>query len=163
MGCCKSIGGIARDCDASVGGIRKAWISCYDGVTATVSDGMITAISGGDFKAFEFKKQTGSVTQTLQAGDATYWEQSITLQFAKQEFAKQMEINTLAVADMVVIILDNNGTYWYFGFDNPVTMSDGTAETGTAFGDFNGYNITLLGTDFQMAYEVKADVMASIE
>ncbi len=164
MGCCRTFSGIARGCDPSVGGIKKAWIACYDSVTPTVVDNQITSLtnSGEGFKEFEFKKQTGSVTQSFQAGDSNYYEQTITLQFARQETAKQIEINALAVGDLVVIIQDNNGKYWYFGFDNPVTMSGNEATTGTAFSDLNGYDITLLGTDFQLAYEVSEAVMASI-
>lgn len=92
----------------------------------------------------------------------SYYEQTITLVFSKQETEKRIELNALAFSDLVIIVEDNNGMYWYFGYDNPVTLSANEAETGTAFGDFNGYTVTLLGTDWQLAYEVTEEAMASI-
>ncbi len=167
MGCCIAFSGIARDCDANVGGIKRVWIACYDEVTGkTLTNNQVSAITFVDkaFKEFQFRKQTGSVTQSFQLGDngTGYYEQTITLVFSKQETEKQIEINTLAVSDMVVIIEDNNGKYWYFGFDNTVTLSANEAETGTAYGDFNGYTVTLLGTDWQLAHEVTEGAMKSI-
>lgn len=167
MGCCESFSGIARDCDASVGGIKSAWIACYDNVTGkTVTNDQISAItaSAGSFKEFQFRKQTGSVVQSFQLGDngSRYYEQTITLVFARQETEKRIEINALAVSDLVVIVQDNNGKYWLFGYDNPVTLSGNEAETGTTYTDANGYTVTLLGTDWQLAYEVTQSAMASI-
>lgn len=168
MGCCAAFSGITRDCDGNVGGIKRAWIACYDSVTGkTITGEKISAITledGTEFSPFEFRKQTGSATQSFQLGDngTSYYEQTITLVFSKQETSKRLELNSLAFSDLVVIIEDNNGMYWYFGYDNPVTLSANEAETGTAFGDFNGYTVTLLGTDWQLAYEVTAEAMASI-
>ncbi len=167
MGCCIALSGIARDCDANVGGIKRVWIACYDEVTAkTVTNNQISAITFADeaFKEFQFRKQTGSVTQSYQLGDngSGYYEQTITLVFSKQETEKRIEINALAVSDVVVIVEDNNGKCWYFGFDNTVTLSANEVETGTAFSDFNGYTVTLLGTDWQLAYEVSDVAMKSI-
>ncbi|MCD8041518.1 MAG: hypothetical protein LUH10_00485 [Tannerellaceae bacterium] len=167
MGCCGLFSGIARDCDANVGGIKRAWIACYDAVTdKIVTNDQISVIKfdEGAFCEFQFRKQTGSVSQSYQLGDngTSYYEQTITFVFAKQETEKQIEINALAISDLVVIIEDNNGKFWYFGFDNPVTLSANEAESGTAFGDFNGYTVTLLGTDWQLAYEVTDTAMKSI-
>lgn len=167
MGCCGTFSGIARDCDANVGGIKRVWIACYDAVTTkTVTNNQISAIKFEEdaFHEFQFRKQTGSVTQSFQLGDngSAYYEQTITLVFSKQETEKRIEINSLAISDLVVIIEDNNGKYWYFGFDNPVTLSANEAETGTAFSDFNGYTVTLLGTDWQLAYEVVEAAMTPI-
>lgn len=167
MGCCVTFSGITRDCDANIGGIKRAWIACYDDVTAkTVTSDQISAITFATdaFKEFQFRKQTGSVTQSYQLGDngSAYYEQTITFVFAKQETEKRIEINALAVSDLVVIIEDNNGKFWYFGFDNSVTLSANEAETGTAYSDFNGYTVTLLGADWQLAYEVTETAMQPI-
>lgn len=167
MGCCEQFSGLMRDCDGNVGGIKRCWIACYDQVTGkTITADQISAIEfeSGAFKEFEFRKQTGSVTQSFQLGDngSQYYEQTITLVFRKQETPKRIEINALAISDIVVIIEDNNGKFWYFGYDNYVTLTANEAETGTAFSDLNGYTITLLGTDYQLAYEVTEEAMQAI-
>lgn len=160
-GCCRSLKGFIKDCNSSMGGIRRAWIACWSEVqTPTVEDDMITALGGTgntSWYEYEFIKNTGSVTSTFnQAGDAgtSYVESVIVLQFTKQETAKRIEINNLAVSDVAVIIEDANHKFWYFGFDDYVTLTDGTAETGTARADFNGYNISLTDESEELPYEL---------
>lgn len=166
MNCCRNLTGIIRDCDASLGGIKRAWIACWDDVqTPTVTADQISALgesTSADWKEFQFRKNTGSFTSTINsAADSgtTYVSTEIILQFTKQETAKRVEINALAVSDVAVIIEDANGRFWYFGFDETVTLSTGTGETGTAKADFNGYNITLLDESMELPYELTQDAI----
>jgi hypothetical protein len=167
-GCCIALTGITRDCDNSVGGIRRAWGACFDDVQSpTVTDGMITAIIGGAtaWSLYEFRKETGSATSTFTRDDATgslYYSTDIVFQFSKLETSKRIEINAIAQSDTAWIIEDNNGRFWYFGYFSPVTLSDGTAETGTAFADFNGYNVTLNDLSRELPYEVSATAAATL-
>lgn len=167
MGCCITLSGITRDCGSNIGGIKRAWGACHDEAgKPTLSSEMITALGSSNvWKEFEFRKQTGSVTQTI-TNDLTvgssYVESEITFQFTQQETAKRIEIEAMAKGDTAWIIQDNNDRFWYFGFDYPVNMSAGTAETGTAFGDLNGYNITLSDTSKELAYEVSGTAMSSL-
>lgn len=160
MACCENLNGILLGCQKSIGGIRRAFIICSDEVTPTISTDVVSGFTleeGAEFKLYEFRKQTGSVTTTITADDANgtvYFESAIVLQFSKQEASKRIEIQNLSASDVVVIIEDNNGNYWYFGYTYPVTLSDGTAETGTAFTDFNGYNITLTDVSRVMPYSL---------
>lgn len=168
MACCVPLAGILRNCDASMGGIKRAWIACYNDVQPpTVTADKITKLNftAGSFYEYEFKKETGSFTTTINPNDATgavYYSTDIILQFAKQETAKRKEIAALAVGDLIVIIEDSNGLFWYFGYSYPVTMSAGTGETGTAFADFNGYNITLSDQSIVYPYEIDAAAMSGI-
>lgn len=167
MGCCIALTGISRDCGSNIGGIKRAWGACHDDAgTPTLTSGVITALgSTSGWKEFEFRKQTGSVTQTV-TNDLTvgssYIESEITFQFTQQETSKRIEVDALSKSDTSWIIQDNNDRFWYFGFDYPVNMSAGTAETGTAFGDLNGYNITLSDTSKELAYEVSESAMSSL-
>lgn len=148
MGCCQTLTGFIRDCDANVGGIKRVWVGCFDNVqTPTVTNEEISAIviPTEGWAEYEFRKQTGSFTETIttdQAIGSLYYESEIVLQFTKQETEKRIEIKALAVSDIAMIIEDNNGEFHYFGYFRPVTMSTGTIETGTAFADLNGYNLT---------------------
>lgn len=159
--------GIPSNCDNTIGGIRRAWAACYDEAgTPTITNDIIASIpNAGVWHEYEFRKQTGSVTQTYSLGDSgnAFWNIDIILQFSKQETAKRIEINALASSDTAWIIEDNNGKYWYIGLKYPVNLSDGgTAETGTAFDDFSGYNITMNTVDEVLAYEVSEDAMEKI-
>lgn len=169
MGCCTTLKGIIRNCEGSIGGIKRAWGACYDNIGApTITADQISALPTGAvtaFKEFEFRHQTGSVTTTITSDDSVgslYYESAIVLQFTKQETVKRIEINSIAASDTVWIIEDGNGKFWYFGLDYPVTLTDGTAETGTARSDLNGYNITLTDAQKQMPYEVTAAAMAPL-
>lgn len=167
MGCCVALTGFIRDCENSIGGIRRAWAACYDEAgKPTVTNDQISAIPNPNiWVEYEFRKQTGSVTQTITRDDTTgslYYSSDIVLQFTKQETPKRLEINAIASSDTSWIIEDNNGKYWYFGYFYPVTLSDGTAETGTVFDDLNGYNITLNVIENELAYEVTQSAMEAI-
>lgn len=167
MGCCITFQGITRDCTSSIGGIKRAWGACYDEIsTPTITDDMISLIPNPQaWKLFEFRNETGSVTTDYQQDDTTgskYWESTIVFQFTKMETVKRLEINALAQSDTAWIIEDNNGRYWYFGYDDYVILTDGTAETGTARADLNGYNITLLDTSKDLPYEVSDTAMEAI-
>lgn len=168
MACCGTLQGIPLDCERGVGGIIKAWIACRDNINVTIADGEITAISPSDLDTwheFLFRKQTGSVTTTITTDDAAgtlYYESAIVLQFTKQETSKRLAINALGLSDLAIIIQDSNKRYWYFGYDYGVTLTDGSAETGTALADFNGYNITLTDLSRELPYEVTPEAMESI-
>lgn len=167
MGCCVTLQGIIRDCDSNIGGIKRAWGACFDEAgTPIVVDDMISAIpNAGAWHSYEFRKETGSVTTTITTdtnSGTLYYESAIVFQFAKQETVKRIEINALSQSDTAWIVEDNNGKFWYFGYDFGVVLSDGTAETGTARADFNGYNITLTDTSKELPYEIQPDAMQDI-
>lgn len=168
MACCNfALAGMAKDCEGSLGGIRRVWLASWCDVSATVEDGVIASITPSDaWHEYEFKKNTGSLTSTLNKDDtsgATYWHSDIVLQFNRLETSKRLEIVGLSNSDAAAIVEDRNGRYWYLGYEEPVEMSDGgTAETGTAQADFNGYNVTLGEDSKEPPYEVPASVMEPI-
>lgn len=162
MACSQNISGIQNDCSKSVGGLKKVYIANYDDVASfTIGDGMITAITmatGKTFKAFEFRRNTASMTSTLNV-DATNGNTvstDVALSFLKQETSKRLAVSALALGELAMIVLDANGNYWYLGRELPVVASAGGAESGTNFTDGNRYTITLqdVGTDFP--FEIKA-------
>lgn len=155
--------GIPKDCVTAPGGIDRMWVACYNDITAkTVTDGVITQITAADdsFKAYEFDVETGSftVTATKQGRRTVNYTTDIAVQFYKMDTPKSIEFNALAVNDTVAIVLDSAGTYWYFGFNRPLYLSAGTAQTGVAMSDVNGYNITLQDVSNLPPFEVEKTV-----
>ena len=55
-----------------------------------------------------------------------------------------------------------NNKYWYLGYDEPVTLTAGTAGTGTAKGDKNGYDLTLTDLSNSLPYEVSEAIATTI-
>ena len=167
--CLQTLGGLPKDCSHNKGGIRSIYIANFDEVTdVTVGDDVITTItlSGNTkFKRYAFRQETGSMTSTLTADKTTgsnFVTTDISLVFTKMETRKRMEIAALSLGELVAIVEDENGKYWYVGKDNPLTASAGSANTGTARGDSNNYSITLQSVEDTYPYEVKAESISAL-
>lgn len=161
MACSQTLTSIVNDCSRSIGGLRVVYAANYDDVASIeVADGKITKITMADgqkFKKFEFRKNTASMTSTLNvdANNGNSISTDVSLSFLKQETQKRIAISALAMGDLVMIVLDANGIYWYLGKDYPVTASAGGAESGTAFTDANRYTVTLQDISYDFPFEIK--------
>ena len=164
MACSQVLNGIAADCQTNVGGIREVYIANYSDVTTVEIDessNMIKTITMADsakFKKYAFKKNTSSMTSTLNvdpANGVNFVQTDLSLVFAKQETVKRMEIAKLSLGELRIIVLDANGKYWFLGQEEFVSATAGTAETGVNRTDGNKYTITL--TDYSSSYPYEVD------
>ena len=171
MACSQTLNGIAAACETNVGGIREVFIANYDDVSAVELDevsNMIKTISMVDtakFKKYAFKKNTSSMTSTLNVDPANginFVQTDLSLVFAKQETVKRMEIAKLSLGELRVIVLDANGKYWFLGQEEFVSATAGTAETGTNRTDGNKYTITLTDYSASYPYEVDPAIVAGL-
>ncbi|MEF2919920.1 MAG: hypothetical protein U0O22_05540 [Acutalibacteraceae bacterium] len=173
--CNQTLAGIQLDCTNSLGGIKTVFIANYgDVIDVQVSEeegtqlGIITDIemaSDATFKPYQFRKQTGSMTSTLnvdeQAG-INYVSTELSLVFTKMETAKRLEMTALAKAQLAVIVEDSNNKYWYLGYDDYVSASAGSANTGQSKGDSNNYGLTLRDESETFPYEVAPSVIETL-
>ncbi len=150
MSCVQTLSGITRDCLPNIGGIARVWLANYANVASlTESSGAITAISMSNsekFKEYQFARNTASLSSNyaVNAENGTaFVESDLVMVFNRMDTAKRLEINAMAQGELVAIVEDNNGTKWYLGHDNPITLSAGDGLTGTARADRNGYSSTL--------------------
>lgn len=163
-----TLAGLKRSCETSKGGIKEVFIAKYTEAlaasikaaldTASASTAVPSATTADTFYVYEFRRNTGSMTSTLNVDDANgvnYVSTDIVLQFNKMDTKKRTEIAALSLEEMIVMVLDANGYKWFVGLDAPVCASAGTAQTGTAVGDGNFYQITLQGNDDSYPYEWK--------
>ncbi len=169
---CSSItlAGINTGCKDNMGGIKEVYIVKKDSVTSvTLTTNQVSAISmetGAKWSTYKFRKGTSQFTSTLTTDDAAgtmSFETVLALQFSKQDTAKRLEIMALCMDEVAVIVLDNNGKYWFLGYDNPVTATSATGQSGTAFGDFGGYNIELTDNSKELPYEVTAEAISNLD
>ena len=171
MACSQLLNGIAADCQTNVGGVREVYIANYSDVSAIEVDdssNMIKTITMADtakFKKYAFKKNTSSMTSTLNvdpANGVNFVQTDLSLVFAKQETAKRMEIAKLSLGELRVIVLDANGKYWFLGQEEFVSATAGTAETGVNRTDGNKYTITLTDYSSSYPYEVTPTIVADL-
>lgn len=165
MACTQTLSGLTRDCSNSLGGIKEVYIANFDDVSGlTIASDIITDItmvSSAKFKKYSFRPQTAELAITPQVNSengVAYIQSVLTLQFAKMDTTKRLEMNALSLGDLAIVVVDNNGKMWYLGKDAPVTASGGDSGTGRAFGDANRYGIQLTDNSAQYPYEVTATI-----
>ena len=168
MACSTVLTGIALDC-ANAGGIKKVYIAPIADVSAvTVAAGAVSAITMKDtkkFKEYSFRKNTASLTKTATKDDAagTYFVTSeVALRFAKMDNAKRTEMQALLTGNVYVIVLDNNGEYWFLGYDSYCSASAATGESGTSLGDANQYTINLSAETVEFPQTVDDAIIANL-
>lgn len=160
-----SLKGIARGCKDSIGGIVKVWVNPdYDTARGSVAlvegvganQAKVTTPDVKGWKVFNFFKNTGSMTSTLNVSESagSSFTTEVSLTFMKQDSAKRLEMLGLLLGQCMVIVKDANGKYWVLGWDAPVEASAGTAVTGTASTDLNGFTVTLKDDSKLLPYEV---------
>lgn len=169
MACNQTLSGLVKDCSPSMGGITEVLLANREDVSAVTAEAgkviEITMASTAKFKRYTFARNTGSMTSTYtidQASGVRYVTTDLLLQFNRMETAKRVEISALAVNDLVAIVKDANGIYWYLGYDEPVNASAGDGQTGTARGDANRYTITLQDNSKEMPMEVDSTIIAAL-
>lgn len=169
MACLITLNGITLDCQPSLGGIKKVWLTQYSDVTGVTVDpesNMISDItSAGEWKEYQFRKATGSLTSTLNVDETAginYVSNELSLVFTKMETAKRIEIAALSIGQLCAIVLDSNGHYWFLGKDDYVSASAGAGNTGTAKGDQNAYTLTLSTDSDSYPYEIDPSKIETI-
>lgn len=149
MACTQTFNGIARNCTPSIGGVKEVYIANYDEVTLGIEgEDPVPVIASvtGTFKKYEMRRESGALTSTISLDPKThtrYVTSEVTLVFAHMDEEKRAEVEKIINGDVAVIVRDANGKCWYLGAYNPVNVSGGTAQTGTAAGDANNYTLTL--------------------
>ena len=160
--------GIALDCGTNLSGIKAIYLANDASVgNVTVSEEQITAIdaSAGTFKKYVPAKNTGSLTKTLTKDESTgvmYYTNEAVAQFNKMETAKRTEIANIDRGQFKAIVLDNNGKYWFLGYNNYVSATAVTGQTGAGLDEGNFYTLTLTDISAELPYEVDPTAIAAV-
>ena len=168
MACNVTLMGIALDCVTNLSGIKAIYLANDASVgNVTVSEEQITAIdaSAGTFYEYIPAKNTGSLTKTLTKDESTgvmYYTNEVVAQFNKMETKKRTELSNIDRGQFKAIVLDSNGKYWFLGYDNYVSASAVTGQTGAGLDDGNFYTLTLTDISAELPYEVKSEALTDI-
>lgn len=173
MAICNVItGGITKPCANNIGGIKELYITEKSNVTAvtlaspgdTISS--LTMAQGGEFKKFEFNKNTSTFTEVTAYDPANGTElctQTITVFFhRRQKTTKDILLLLGKGKELVAIVKDANDIYWYFGENGGLILTEKNSEAGTTKADKNGYTLTLVGEEPEDANEIQSAAVASV-
>jgi hypothetical protein len=169
MACNQTLTAILKDCSPSMGGIVEVLFANREDVQqVTLSDDMVNAITMANskkFVKFQFARNTGSMSSNYTIDPTTgvkFVTTDLVLVFNRMETTKRVAINALMQNELVAIVKDANGKYWYLGFDEALTATAGDGLTGTARADRNGYSATLQDNSHEMPYEVDESIVAAL-
>lgn len=157
-------------CDVGTGGTKEAYLIELNNVTAlTESSGTITAItkaSGKIFRKYQLVQETANFDETItgnrQNGTLFYAQKGLIV-INKQNVAVRNEIILLSRNYLIMIIKDNNDTYRLYGRQYGLRLISGSASTGTAWGDRNGYSLEFTGNEPEPAPFVQDSVIATLQ
>jgi hypothetical protein len=170
MSTCDITSGFTLGCRDNSGGIKNLYIlSGSISSVADESEGLINSISGsGEFFQFELFRQTSDFSEAISStpeNGTVFYEQTVNATFFKLQSATRNQVRVLAKnPDLKIIVETNNGSvdgvgrYWLLGEENGVQLLSGTGQTGTAFGDLNGYTLTFTGQEPEPASEISGSL-----
>lgn len=155
---CSILSGVTLGCRDNAGGIEALYILSGSITTIAESSGEITGITGsGAFFEFQLPRNVGSVTEAVNASvenGTVFYDQTAELVVHKLQTSILNQVKLLSASpDIKVIVQSNNGTtdgvgqFFLLGRRRGLTVSAGTGASGTAFGDLNGYSLTLNGQE----------------
>lgn len=160
--------GFARDCSDSVGGVEEFYLLSRDTMTAfTEANSEVTAITdgGATWRKYELKKEVGSVvaTTTVDPANGTRFSDGL-LSFSINKFtaAKVNELKLMILGRLCCIIKLNTGVYLALGFQSFAEGQSLVVNSGTAFGDRNGFDVEIMAKEAQPPFEVAASVIAGL-
>lgn len=159
-----------KDCRDSIGGIKTVYLTeLYNQATLTYSSGVISTFtlnSGKKFWTVELEQATATASDNPKpnaANGSLYYEHTLNFMIPKRSGNINTFIKTLAVNDLMAIVLDQSGDYWLLGHSNGLKMQDGsTGSFGTAMADMNGFNLQLLGMETLYALKVPSNLIATL-
>jgi len=157
---CYISSGVDLGCSDGIGGIKSIWVLGSSGSTVpsvssvaiTGTTGPITGITGqGVWYNFELKRNTSSLSQNTTKNfenGTIFWEQVLTAILFKYDQDKRNQLLVLGQNDNIKIVaVDQNDVAYYLGQVNGMYLSGGSAATGTAFGDRNGFELIFTGQE----------------
>jgi len=146
MACTLTLAGRGVGCKDALGGIKRIYVAEWvDGIWEDIASGEVAGSTAAiTFYTYDMTRGSGSLNQTITsdlAAGTVFFDQVCSVTFNKAAAADITEISNLVKGRMAVLVEDNNGNWFVMGHQNGVEVSGGTAQTGTAAGDQNGFTL----------------------
>lgn len=157
--------------------MKEVYIIELANVTAvTEASGIVTAITkatGKRFWKYSLVRETANAVETITGNEQNgtiFYDQNITVILNKRQASVRNEILLLAKNFLMMVGVENqvNSTTGYnraflYGKTQGLQLLSGTSETGTAWGDRNGYTLPFAGKEVELAPEVTYALLAGLE
>lgn len=167
---CAITSGYTLDCRESMGGVKEIYLIALADVSSyATASGVVTGItkaSGKRFYKFEQLPQTSQWTEEVTGSDENgtiFYAQRLEIQFNKMQAAIRNQVKLLGANRCIAIVKDRNGVAFMLGAEIGLSTNAGTGGSGKAFGDRNGYLVTLSGAEVEPAFEVNSTVYSALE
>ena len=151
---CDLTGGRLKPCKDAVGGIRKIHFVDYGDLGAvTLTDDEVTDMTGTfTYHTYDVKGNSSLETniQTSLENGTTFFEQVISVTLHKLTKEDNKELKLMAFGRPHVFVETFDGKLLLVGREHGAEVTGGTAVTGTAMGDLQGYTLTLTANEITM-------------
>ena len=155
MPCTLSSGRLLQ-CKDKIGGIKTIFIANHDKFTTGIQ------LTGEEVSAlpdltpalelyrYELSQAAGDFVETITSSvenGTVFWSQVVNISLMQLTAADRLELANVAQTRLMLFVLDNNDNIWMIGQYDSAELTAGTAATGTAKGDANGYTLTFTATE----------------
>ena len=163
---CELTTGRSLDCRDVMGGIKEVYFVQHEDATIVETSGAVSDLDlTTNLFRYSLPRGTGSFTETIQPSQengTVFYEPSVNIKLHKLTVGDRNEIKLLAQNRLLVFVRTNvkdaNGKdkIWCLGRENGLELSAGTSQSGAAFADMNGYDLTFTGAESEPALYVEA-------
>jgi hypothetical protein len=151
---CAVTSGFTIDCKDAIGGVKNIYFAnspiSSATITSTEASG-ISSISGVSFYKYELMPMgADSMTEELQSNPQNgtiFYQQTVVGNFAKMTQSNRNKFYAIAQSRNLCIVEKKDGTYWLLGQKYGVEATAGSHQSGSAMGDFNGMQLTVVGNE----------------
>ena len=108
---------------------------------------------------YDVQPETASLSVTINSSKengTTFYEQTSDLTLHKLTALDEDNVRLLAWGRPQIFVLDNNNQVFLLGALHGNALNTGTIQTGTAFGDMSGYQLSFTGKEQQGYYQFPA-------
>lgn len=159
-----------RDCLENFGGVKTVWLMELENADSiTLTAGVVTTIDKAVGKVFrkyvlEAHVAEGSedVAKNRDSGTSAV-KQSVKFPINKMTTSVRNELLLLGKNRLLIVLLDNNGKGWLYGYEFGCTLESAAIKTGVKLEDHNGYELTFVGNEKEPAYEVDSTTLGTLE
>jgi hypothetical protein len=151
---CDITNGRIEQCKDSVSGLKAIYFINYDdlnpdnvtyvGSTDEISDW--TPIAAGALQLYKYElKGANSFETTINSSrdnGTTFFQQTLTIQLKRQDVTTHKNVKLLAYGRPRIVVRTMTDQFFLMGLTQGADVTAGTVSSGSALGDFNGYNLT---------------------
>jgi hypothetical protein len=166
---CALTQGFNLDCRDSYGGVKQVFIMEFENasaitLTANVVTG-ITKLTGKKFWEYKLVAHTAEAEETLTSNrenGTNMVKQSVKFPINKMSASVRAELMLLARNRLLIVIVDENGVGWLYGYGYGLMSTSFSAKTGKVLSDRNGYELSFEGDEKELAYSVDNTTLGTL-